>query len=96
MRRATRVTLGSPGLRAGKSPAFLALARAGPVRAVADEEPGVEDFQQERGERQARLVRGKAAVTVLVAAARACGKLMASGGIPAASTPAPMSWQMAW
>src|SRR6266571_1223139 len=34
---------------------------------------------------------GKAAVMVLVAAARAWGKLIWPGGMPAASTPAPMS-----
>ena len=58
MRRVTLVTMGSPGLRAGKSPAFLVLARAGPVRAVADEEAGHEDLRQERGEREVCLVRG--------------------------------------
>jgi hypothetical protein len=72
------VTLGSPGFRAGKSPAFLVFPRAGPVRAVAGEEAGHEDLQQERGEDEVGLVRGKAA-TVSVAAARACGKLIRSG-----------------
>ncbi len=33
-----RVTLGSPGLRVGKSPTLLGLARAGLAGAVADEE----------------------------------------------------------
>src|SRR6266568_2618715 len=44
MRRVTLVTLRSPGLRAGKSPAFFGLARAGPVQAVADEEAGQRIF----------------------------------------------------
>ena len=37
MRRVAVVTLGSPGLRAGKSPALPVLRGLGPVRAVADE-----------------------------------------------------------
>jgi hypothetical protein len=35
------------------------LARAGPAGAVTDEEMRVEDLQQERGQRQAWLVRGE-------------------------------------
>ena len=49
---------GLAGLASGEVAGLFALAGAGPVMAVADEEPGAGDFQQERGERQARLVRG--------------------------------------
>ncbi len=38
---------------------FLGFPGAGTVRAVAGEEAGHEDLQQERGEREIRLVRGK-------------------------------------
>jgi hypothetical protein len=41
-------------------------------------------------------LKGKPAVTESVAAARACGKLIFSGGMPVASTAAPMSVWMAW
>jgi len=51
--------LGSPGLRAGKSPAFLVFRGLGPVRAVAGEEAGHEDLEQERGEGEVGLVRGE-------------------------------------
>jgi hypothetical protein len=51
--------LGSPGLRAGKSPAFLVFRGLGPVRAVAGEEAGHEDLQQERGQGEVGPVRGK-------------------------------------
>jgi hypothetical protein len=86
---------GLAGLARGEVAGLLGRPAAGAVRAVADEEAGLEDFQQERGQRQVQLVRGKAAI-VSVAAARACGKLIRSGGMPMASAPAPMSWQMAW
>jgi len=53
MRRVTLMTLGSPGLRAGKSLAFLlALARADPAGAVADEAGRHEDLQQESSDRE--------------------------------------------
>ena len=87
------LVVSAPGEVAG----LFRLAGTGPAGAVADEEPRVEDLQQEGGQGQVKLVRGgKAAVMVLAAAARACGKLILSGGMPAAFTPAPMSWQMAW
>jgi hypothetical protein len=44
----------APGEVAG----LLRLAGAGPARAVTDVEPRVEDLQQERGQRQVKLVRG--------------------------------------
>lgn len=60
MRRVTLMTLGSPGLRAGKSLAFLlALARADPAGAVADEAGRHEDLQQESSDREVEPVRGK-------------------------------------
>ncbi len=55
MRRVTLVTLGW-SLRAGKSPAFLVGPGACPVRAVADEKARVEDFEQEGGQGQVKLV----------------------------------------
>src|ERR1019366_5726079 len=55
--RMTLVTLGSPGLRAGKSPDFLVL--RGLARAVAGEGARGEDLEQERGEREIGLLRGK-------------------------------------
>ena len=39
---------------------------------------------------------GEKAATVSVAAARACGKLIVSGGTPAAAAPIPMILQIAW
>src|ERR1035441_9237339 len=71
--RMTLVTLGSPGLRGGEAPGFLVLrglagrevagflglAGAGPVRAVAGEGARGEDLEQERGEREIGLLRGK-------------------------------------
>jgi hypothetical protein len=59
------------------------------------EEGGHEDLGQERGEGEVGLLRGKAA-TVAVAAARAYGKLIWSGGMPAASKAVPVSRLMAW
>jgi hypothetical protein len=50
---------GLAGLARGEVAGLLALARAGPARAVAYEEPRVEDLQQERGQRQVKLVRGE-------------------------------------
>ena len=55
----TLVTLGSPGLQAGKSPDFLVLrglARSGRSRVKV---PGGEDLEQERGEREIGVLRGK-------------------------------------
>jgi hypothetical protein len=68
----------APGEVAG-----LFVLRGWPGRAVAHVEPGVEDLQQE-GSRARSSWRGKAAVMVLAAAARACGKLIVSGGMPTA------------
>jgi hypothetical protein len=50
----TWLVVPAPGEVAG----LLGLARAGPARAVADVEPGVEDLQQEGRQRQVKLVRG--------------------------------------
>ena len=50
---------GLAGLAGGEVAGFLCLARAGPLRTVADEGAGGEDFQQERGEREIGLLRGK-------------------------------------
>src|SRR5579859_2397385 len=75
---------GLAGLAGGEVAGLLGLPRAGAVGAVADEEAGHEDLQQECGERVFLLVRGGKAATVSVAAARACGKLILAGGMPAA------------
>ena len=70
---------------------------AGPVGPVADEEGRVEDLEQEGGDGQVKILRGgKPAVTESVAAASACGKLIFSGGMPVASTAAPIRVWMAW
>jgi hypothetical protein len=50
---------GLAGLAGGEVAGFLGLAGAGPVRAVADEGGGGEDLQQERGEREIGVLRGK-------------------------------------
>jgi hypothetical protein len=50
---------GLAGLAGGEVPCLLGFPRAGPVRAVAGEEAGHEDLQQERGEGQVCLLRGK-------------------------------------
>src|SRR5260370_41393147 len=47
------------GFAGGEVTGFLGLAGTGPVRAVADEGAGGEDLQQERGEREIGLLRGK-------------------------------------
>jgi hypothetical protein len=93
--RVTRATLGSPGLRAGKSPALLVFRGLAWSGAVAGEEAGHEERGQERGQGEVGPVRGKAAI-VSVAAARACGKLTRSGRMPAASTARPTIRPMAW
>jgi hypothetical protein len=49
---------GLAGLACWEVAGLLALAGTGPAGAVADEEPRVEDFQQERGQGQVKLVRG--------------------------------------
>jgi len=49
---------GLAGLAGGEVAGLLGLSGAGAVRAVADEEAGLEDLQQERGQRQVQLVRG--------------------------------------
>lgn len=49
---------GLAGRACGEVAGFLALAGTGPAGAVADVEPRVEDLQQERGQRQVKLVRG--------------------------------------
>jgi len=83
------------GLAGGEVAGLLGFAGAGAVRAVAVEGSGHEDLQQERSEGEICLVRGEAAA-VSVAAARACGKLIRSGGMPAALTAMPTIRQMAW
>ena len=50
---------GLAGLAGGEVAGFLGLAGAGPVRAVADEGGGGEDLQQEGGEREIGVLRGK-------------------------------------
>ncbi len=87
---------GLAGLAGGEVAGFLGFPGAGPVGAVADEESGHEDLQQERGERVFWLVRGKKPRRMSVAAARACGKLIRAGGMPAAFTAIPTILQMAW
>ena len=52
------VSVGDYVLSGGEVAGLLAFAGTGPAGAVADEEPGVEDFQQERGQGQVKLVRG--------------------------------------
>ena len=49
---------GLAGLAGGEVAGLLCGAGAGPAGAVTDVEPGVEDLQQERGQRQVKLVRG--------------------------------------
>ena len=72
------MTLVTPRLAGGEVVGLLGLAGAGPVRALADEGPGHEDLEQERGEGEVCLAGGKAA-TVSVAAAGMCWKLTWSG-----------------
>jgi NAD(P)-dependent dehydrogenase (short-subunit alcohol dehydrogenase family) len=93
MRRVTLVTLGSPGC-AREVAGLLALARAGPAGAVADKEGRHEDLQQESSDREVEPVRGSRDR----AGRRGEGMREADPllGVPAASTPAPASWQMAW
>ena len=50
---------GLAGLAGGEVAGFLGLAGAGPVRPVADEGGGGENLEQERGEREIGLLRGK-------------------------------------
>src|SRR6266567_4021049 len=50
---------GLVGLASGEVAGFLGFPGASPVGAVADEESGHEDFQQERGDGEFWLVRGK-------------------------------------
>jgi hypothetical protein len=50
---------GLAGLAGGEVAGLLGFPRAGAVRAVAGEEAGHEDLQQERGEGEVGLVRGK-------------------------------------
>ena len=50
---------GLAGLAGGEVAGFLGLAGAGPVRAVAGEGAGGEDLEQERGQREIGLLRGK-------------------------------------
>ena len=86
---------GLAGFAGGEVTGLLGFPRAGPVGAVAGEEPGHEDLGQERGEGEVGLVRGESCDGV-GRAARACGKLILSGGMPAASTAMPTIVQMAW
>lgn len=79
-------------LAGGKPPAFLVLrglARSGPSRT----EKTAGGFGKDVAS-ACPAGQWKAAI-VPVAAARECGKLIRSGGMPRASIPAPMSWQMA-
>ena len=80
----------------GEVAGFLGGSWAGPVGPIADEEGRVKDLEQEDGHGQVKVLRGKPAVTESVAAASACGKLIFSGGIPVASTAAPIRVWMAW
>ena len=73
---------------------FLGLAGAGAVGLLADPHVWVEDLEEEGGEGQ--VERRENAVTVSVAACRACGKLTCPGGIPRMSAPAPISCAVAW
>jgi hypothetical protein len=50
---------GFAGLACGEVAGLFGLAGAGAVGAVADEEVGNEDFHQEGGEGQVKLVRGE-------------------------------------
>ena len=50
---------GLAGLAGREVACFLGLAGAGPAGAVADERGGGEDLDQERGEREISLLRGK-------------------------------------
>jgi hypothetical protein len=50
---------GLAGLPGGEVAGFLGFAGAGPAGAVADEQAGLEDHQQERRERTVQLVRGE-------------------------------------
>ena len=50
---------GLTGFSGGEVAGLLGLTGAGPVRAVADEEAGHEDLEQECGEGAVELVRGK-------------------------------------
>ena len=75
----TLVTLGSPGLRVGKSPAFLVfrgLARSGRPPTA---KPGMRIFSRNVARTRSSWSGGKAAM-VCVGAARACGKLILAGG----------------
>ena len=84
-------------LAGGEVTGLLGGPGAAAVGATADEGPRVEDLGQDGGQGQVSLVRGgKPAVTVSVTAARACGKLTRSGGMPVASTAAPIRVWMAW
>ena len=92
--RMTLVTLGSPGLRAGKSPDFLVLrglARSGRSRVKV---PGARILSRNVANARSACS-GEKAATVSVAAARACGKLTCPGG-RAAAAPIPMILQIAW
>ena len=94
MRRVTLMTLGSPGLRAGKSLAFLllrGLTRPGRSRTKQADmrifsKKAATARSSRSGESRDRAGRG--------------GEGMREAdpfpGVPAASTPAPVSWQMAW
>ena len=86
---------GLAGLAGVEVAVFPGFPRAGPVRAVAGEEAGHEDLQQETWRGLCLLAQGEKAATVSVAAARACGKLIFSGVMPAAFTAMPTIRQMA-
>ena len=87
---------GLAGLAGGEVAGLLGFPRAGPVRAVAGEEAGHEDLQPGTWPGRGLPGQGEKAATVSVAAARACGKLILSRGMPAAFTAMPTIRQMAW
>lgn len=86
---------GLAGFSGGEAAGFLGFPRAGPVWAVAGEEAGHEDLQQERGEGEVGLVRGG---KPRWCRSRRPGLREADlvRGMPIASTAMPVSLQMAW
>lgn len=90
----TFTTEGSPGFRAGKSPAFFVLGTATP-ESFPYEEVRVGQLEGEDRQRQIEFTGRKR----LDRSSRDCqgrGKLIRSGGMPVASTPAPISWASTW
>ena len=86
---------GLAGLSGGKVAGFLdfpGLARSGRSRT---KNPGMRIFSRNVAMASSGWS-GEKAATVSVAAARACGKLIRAGGMPAAFTAIPTVLQMAW